>query len=192
MTAQEWQESPLWSDTALLEGVRRLDEQALARFFDLAFPYVYSLAYRLTHHKERAEDITQESLMKMYRAAERLETGHSAKPWVTTVVYNTARDEARRSGARPALAEDATEIGERESAVETPEATIVRKEQEELLERALEDLDFETRAIVLLHDYCDHGHDEISELLGISHAAVRKRYSRALDQMRTFVGKATS
>lgn len=192
MTAQQWRDSPLWSDTELLEGVRRRDEGALARFFDLAFPYVYSLAYRLMRHRERAEDVTQEALMKLYRATDRLETGSSVKPWVTTIVYNAARDEARRSAARPAVTEDAVEIGERESVSETPEGAMVRRERELLLEQALEVLDFESRAIVLLHDYCDHAHDEIAALFDISHAAARKRYSRALEQMKEFVGRQTS
>lgn len=189
---QEWRDSPLWSDQTLLEGVRRRDETALGKFFDLAFPYVYSLAYRLTHHKERAEDLTQEVFLKIYRAADRLETNLSAKPWVTTIVYNAVRDEARRSAARPELSTDAAEIGTREAGAETPEGALVRQEREAALEKALEQLDFESRVIVLLHSYCDHSHDAIAGLMGISHAAVRKRYSRALEQMTETVRKMTS
>jgi len=35
-----------WEDRRVLEGVRRRDEEALERFFDASFPYVYNLAYR--------------------------------------------------------------------------------------------------------------------------------------------------
>jgi len=185
-------DNPLWADRELLEGVRRRDQSALARFFDLAFPYVYNVAYRLTRHKERAEDITQEVFLKIYRAADRLETDGSARPWVTTIVYNAVRDDARRSAVRPEDSMDAGEIGQRESAAETPEAALVQQERERALEQALAELDFESRMVVLLHDYCDHSHDRIAELMGLSHAAVRKRYSRALDQMRAYVEKRKS
>lgn len=176
-------EDPKWSDEQLLEGVRRRDPDALGRLFDLAFSYVYSLAFRFTRHRETAEDVTQEVFLKLYGAADRIATDRSAKPWVTTITVNACRDEARRRAARPEDTVDAAIIDQVHAAPGTPEAEWIQTERDREVERALGMLDFESRLVVLLHDYSDRPHEEIADLMGVSHDAVRKRYSRALKRL---------
>jgi RNA polymerase sigma factor (sigma-70 family) len=173
----------VWEDRRVLEGVRRRDAEALGRFFDASFPYVYSLAYRLTGNREAAEDVAQDVFLKVYRAADRLDVDRHPRPWLTTITYNACRDAARRSSARPETPTDPTTIGERNASGDTPEDALMGKEKERLIEAALLALDEESRAVVILHDYCGTPHDEIAGIMGLSHAAVRKRYSRALKQM---------
>ena len=66
--------------------------------------------------------------------------------------------------------------------------TLIGKERAEQLEQALRALDEPLRAVVILHDFCGYGHDTIAELVGASHDAVRKRYSRALARLRELLG----
>ena len=170
-------------DPEMLAGVRRRDSQSLARFFDVAFPYVYNLAFRLTGNRESAEDVTQDVFLKVYQAADRLRLDRHPKPWVTTIAYNRCRDLARRSAARPEAAEEGRVIGERAGNAETPEQELLRKEREQLTERALLELDHASRAIVILHDFCGMTHEEIGDVMELGAVAVRKRYSRALQRM---------
>jgi RNA polymerase sigma-70 factor (ECF subfamily) len=172
-----------WGNPEFLEGVRSRDPKALAGFFDTAFPYVYNLAYRLMGNRELAEDVTQDVFVKVYRAVDRLEVDRHPKPWLMTITYNTCRDAARRAAVRPEALVDATIIGERSGDASSPEDVLLRKEREKLTEKALQELDEESRAVVILHDFCGTSHDDIAEIVGLTHAAVRKRYSRALKRM---------
>ncbi|UCG51076.1 MAG: sigma-70 family RNA polymerase sigma factor [Candidatus Latescibacterota bacterium] len=172
-----------WSDRSMLEGVRRRDPEALTRFFDVFFPYVYNLAYRLLGNRDTAEDVVQDVFLKVYRAADRLDIERHPKPWLTTITYNTCRDAARRTAARPDIATDSTTIGEQHGAPDTPEDVLLRQERENMVERALLELDEHSRALVILHDYCGVPHEEIATVMNMSHAAVRKRYSRALKRL---------
>jgi RNA polymerase sigma-70 factor (ECF subfamily) len=172
-----------WVDPDTLGGVRRRDPQSLARFFDLAFPYVYNLAFRLVGNKEAAEDVTQDVFVKVYQAADRLQTDRHPKPWLTTITYNRCRDLARRAAARPEVPDDGNVIGERSADASTPEDVILREERRRLTERALSALDEELRAVVILHDFCGMTHESIAEIMELGAAAVRKRYSRALKRM---------
>jgi RNA polymerase sigma-70 factor (ECF subfamily) len=172
-----------WLDPKILEDVRRRDQRALGVFFDGAFPYVYNLAFRLMGNKETAEDVTQDVFVKVYQAADRLRTDRNPKPWLTTITYNTCRDAARRSAARPEQAENGGLIGERLGDASTPEDELIGKERRQLAERALRELDEESRAVVILHDFCGTTHEDIAEMMGLSHASVRKRYSRTLKRM---------
>jgi RNA polymerase sigma-70 factor (ECF subfamily) len=168
----------------VLAGVARRDPDALAAFFDAAFPYVYNLALRLTGDSHTAEDVTQEVFLKVHRAADRLDPERHPRPWITTITYNAVRDAARRRSTRPEDPVDAGEIGERNpSPPDTPEDALLREEREKMLERALSELDEQSRAVVILHDFGGHSHEEIAEIIDASHAAVRKRYSRALQRM---------
>jgi RNA polymerase sigma factor (sigma-70 family) len=180
-------QSDAWQDRLLLEGVRRREPEALKRFYDVAFPYVYNLAFRFAGHRQTAEDITQEVFIKVFGAADRLDIERSAKPWLTTIAYNACRDSARRVTARPEEAEDAAIIGDRPSAQSTPEEDFVRKERDELLNRALCKLDEPSRLVVILHNLCGYAHEEVATVTGASPAAVRKRHSRALKRMAEIV-----
>lgn len=172
-----------WVDPKILKGVRRRDPKTLGVFFDAAFPYVYNLAFRLMGNKETAEDVTQDVFVKVYQAADRLQSDRNPKPWLTTITYNTCRDAARRAAVRPEALEDAATIGERLGDSSDPEEVLLRKEREQLTERALLELDEEARAVIILHDFCDTSHEDIAEMMGLSHAAVRKRYSRTIKRM---------
>jgi RNA polymerase sigma factor (sigma-70 family) len=175
--------SSVWEDSQLLSGVRRRDADALARFFDVAFPYVYSLAYRLTGHREASEDIAQEVFLKVYRAADRLDVNRHAKPWITTITYNACRDVARRAARRPETSTDADPPVEVLQSNETPEDVFAKRERVRLVEAALRELDDLSRTVVILHDFCGSAHGEIAAIIGASEANVRKRYSRALSRM---------
>jgi RNA polymerase sigma-70 factor (ECF subfamily) len=172
-----------WVDPGTLEGVRRLDPKALGVFFDGAFPYVYSIAIRFLGSKEMAEDATQDVFIKVYEAGGRLQPDRSPKPWLTAITYNTCRDVARRATVRHETPEDPVTIGDRSGDSLNPEEVLLGKEMEKITERALLELDEESRAIVILHNFCDTSHEDIAAMMGLSHQAVRKRYSRSLKQM---------
>lgn len=172
-----------WVDPEILAGVRRRDPQFLSRFFDVAFPYVYNLAYRLVGNRETAEDITQDVFLKIYQAADKLQVDRHPKPWVTTITYNTCRDVARRAASRPEVPEDGNVIGERSADSSNPEEVMLRREREMLTEQALTTLDEESRTVVVLHDFCGMTHEEIAAIMELGSASVRKRYSRAIKRM---------
>jgi RNA polymerase sigma-70 factor (ECF subfamily) len=61
-----------------------------------------------------------------------------------------------------------------------PEREALAAERERLVQEALLELPEPLRVAIVMHDYQGLGHDEIAAITGVNHAAVRKRYSRAL------------
>lgn len=174
-----------WEDRDMLEGVKRRDQDALGRFFDVSFPYVYNVAFRLLGDHHAAEDVAQDVFLKVYRAAHQLDPNRHPKPWITTITYNACRDVARRASTRPQASADVATIGS--ESPDNPHDELARREEERMVERALANLEEEARVVVILHDYCGFSHDDISRIIGVSHGAARKRYSRALKQMAGFI-----
>lgn len=165
--------------------MRMRDAQALGRFFDAVFPRIYGLMFRLLGNVAEAEDATQEVFVKVHRAIDRLDPQRDPSPWLTTIAYNVCRDRWRSAGEKmsrhstsiddqPALAGRLPQSGP------NPEEELVTAERERLVQQAIDRLPPPQREVVVLHDYEGLAHEEVARILGASHVAVRKRYSRAL------------
>ncbi len=171
-----------------LEAVRQRDPDALGQLFEACFGRVYSLAQRLTGSREQAEDVTQEVFLKVHNAADQLDPSRDPAPWLATITYNACREHWRSRGHRQdkqtATINGEDGIGERlVNGKRSPERRVVNGERQALVEQAVGRLPEEMRAVVLLHDFEGLSHAEVAEALGESHAAVRKRYSRALTRL---------
>jgi len=167
-----------------LERVRARDPEALAAFFDRYFPQVYGLVYRLLGHRAQAEDAAQETFLKVYRSLDSLDPARDPGPWLTTIACNTCRD-LWRSGAfrmatRSKPVDDPGVADRLVSAAPDPEAAALRSERERIVQEALMRLPEPLRTVIVLHDWQGLGHPEIAQIMGLSHDAARKRYSRAL------------
>jgi len=166
-----------------LEAVRARDPEALGALFETYFDRVYGLIRRLMRDPVLAEDVTQEVFLKVHRAAHRIDPERDPGPWLMTIAYNACRDVWRSSAYR--LAARATPIDSPEGVTlsrgtNDPERDLLTSERDRIVQEAIAALPEPLRVAVLLHDYEGLGHEEIAAVLGVQHAAARKRYSRAL------------
>jgi RNA polymerase sigma factor (sigma-70 family) len=171
-----------------LERARARDPQALGALFERYFDLVYGLAYRLMGARAQAEDVTQDVFLKVHRAADRLDPSRDPAPWLAAITYNACRDVWRSGAHRMSLTassvEDDPEFGPAlASAADGPEEDVLSAERERLVQDAVRRLPEALRVPVVLHDYQGLSHQEIAALLGVNHAAARKRYSRALSAL---------
>jgi RNA polymerase sigma-70 factor (ECF subfamily) len=169
----------------VLEAVRLRDPAALAIFFEHYFDRVFGLTLRLLGDRGAAEDVTQDVFYKVHRAAHQLDSARDPGPWITAIAYNACRDLWRSGAYRMARRSDAvdSEAGDDARlprAVEDPERDVLDAERDRLVREAITRLPEQLRACIVLYDYQGLGHQEIADILGIGHAAARKRYSRAL------------
>ena len=179
--------SPLTA--AVLEKVRQRDPQALAVLFDHHFSRIYNLAHRLLGERTAAEDVTQEVFLRVHRAAHQLDTQRDPGPWLMTITANLCREQWRsREGkqakktasldAKPEMAASLPNGGA------GPDSKVLDADRDRFLGEAIDKLPEAMRLVVVLHDLQGMTHEEISEIVGDEAAAVRKRYSRALQKLR--------
>jgi RNA polymerase sigma-70 factor (ECF subfamily) len=164
--------------------VRARDPEALAAFFERYFDRVYGLVYYLLGERTAAEDVTQEVFLKVHRAATQLDAARDPAPWLSAIAYNTCRDlwrsSAYRMARRSASIEQDAAVTLRLRHGDDPEQAALRTERERLVREAVARLPEPMRTAVLLYDYQGLSHQEIAQVMGVHHAAARKRYSRAL------------
>ena len=85
----------------LLRRAARGDSEAFEELYDELSPAVYGLARRVVRDPARAEDVTQEVFLDVWRKATRFDLARGkAKTWVMTIAHRRSVDAVRRSEAQ--------------------------------------------------------------------------------------------
>jgi RNA polymerase sigma-70 factor, ECF subfamily len=80
---------------ALLERLKRGDEQAMTELADTYGSKIYQLAFRYLRNKEDAEEITQDVLFKVYRKVDAFRGDAALSSWIYRITFNTAMSRLR-------------------------------------------------------------------------------------------------
>ncbi len=89
----------------MIEGYRRGDPEAVRAVYREFGRLVYVIALRIVGSTTLAQEVTQETFVKAWRAAERFDAGCELGPWLATIARRTAIDTRRREARRPEVAE---------------------------------------------------------------------------------------
>jgi RNA polymerase sigma-70 factor (ECF subfamily) len=147
-------------------------------------PRVYRLAYRLTGNRHDAEDLTQETFIRVFRSLSGYQPG-SFEGWLHRITTNLFLDSVRRRAR--VRTDPLGEEAERWTAgpgPDTPERGFEHANLDYDVQRALDRLSPEFRAAVVLSDIEGLSYEEIAVTLGIKLGTVRSRIHRARAQLR--------
>jgi RNA polymerase sigma-70 factor (ECF subfamily) len=168
------------------------------QFEQLTVPYlntIYRTAYYLTHSTAEAEDLTQETYLKAYRAFDNLR-GQNVKAWLFAIVRNTYLDRYRRQQRGPVILDIEaleTSSNHRDQAatwVDSAEELLLAGIPDEVVHRALSGLSEEWRLIILLADVEDFSYQEIADIVQVPLGTVMSRLHRGrkrlYEQLRSY------
>ena len=143
---------------------------------------VYRLAYRLSGNQQDAEDLTQDTFMRVFRSLKSYQPG-TFEGWLHRITTNLFLDMVRRRSTirMEELSEDYDRV---EGTIAAPEAAYEMNNIDPALEQALDQLSPEFRVAVVLCDGMGMSYDEISRTLGLKLGTVRSRIHRARAQLR--------
>ncbi|TQL01328.1 RNA polymerase sigma factor SigE [Cellulomonas sp. SLBN-39] len=145
---------------------------------------VYRLAYRLTGNRHDAEDLTQETFVRVFRSLHTYSPG-TFEGWLHRITTNLFLDGARRrQRVRIESIGDDTERWSSPDALSTPERAFEAGNLDHDVQRALDELPPEYRAAVVLCDIEGLSYEEIAVTLGIKLGTVRSRIHRARARLR--------
>ena len=160
----------------LLPLVGQGDSEAFEVLYRSTEKAVYALALSILRNPHDAEDIVQETYLKVRAAAHLYVPQGKPLAWLFTITKNLCRD-LLRGQSRTEAAPDGAEDDLRFSYVSDPTDRLV-------LEAALKALGEEERQVVLLHAASGLKHREIARDLGLPLSTVLSRYSRALKKLK--------
>lgn len=180
-------------DAALVGRCIGGDERAFRELLTRYQARVYSLAYRMLRVREDAEDITQETFVRMFRAARRYDPERPFSSWLFTIASRLCIDHIRRRRL-PTVSMFQRESGSHEEwTLELPDPGPRPEEQAEQAEedrrmRALVDrLPEHYRIVVMLRHQEDLSYEEIAEALDLPLGTVKARIHRARALLRGLI-----
>jgi RNA polymerase sigma-70 factor, ECF subfamily len=174
-----------------LEALRAGDKKEIARLVDKFMDPVYRVAIRMTGNEQDAEDVTQETFIKVARALK----GFEGRSKLSTWIYRIAINEALMSLRRRKPLQNTIEIdAEREDNpgenlqivdwAEKPEEELLSDEGRQELDAAIAHLPENLRSVFTLRDLQDLSIEETAGILGISITNVKTRLLRARLKLR--------
>ena len=185
-------------EPALIREAQRGDLNAFNRLVLEYQTPVYNLAYRIMGEADSAADAAQEAFISAYKHIGYYRGG-SFKAWLLRIVTNACYDELRRRKRRPAASLDALSVvpegpdAESEAALmskdESPEDHAERHELARQIQRCLDRLPEDMRAVVVMSDVQGMDYAEIAEAIGAALGTVKSRLSRARARLRDCLRK---
>ena len=184
---------------SLIEAAQNGSDDALSRIISEFREYLLSVADReistQLQAKFDAADVVQTSLVEAMSSIDQFK-GSSEKgirSWLTKIVLNNLKDEARRYTKTHARAVDRENSSSsifkilRDDIAKTPSAMLSTQEQDSRLQRLIEKLPQQQQVVLAYRHKHEMSYQEIAERLDITDAAARKIWSRATGQLRKWL-----
>lgn len=146
---------------------------------------IFNIAYRMFLNYEDAGDVTQEVCIKLFKNFYKKKNIISEKAWVYRVTYNTCIDEIRkRKGKETFNIDDELNI---QSSEKSPEESLIKKEDLEYIEKALNNLPNEHRRFIVMRDLNMLSYAEIADIADIPEGTVKSKINRARKKLRNLI-----
>ena len=155
-------------------------------------PKLLRYLVRSLQNEEEADDLAQETFVRVYQNRASFNPGQRFSTWLYTIASNLVRDRFRYRSRHPQVSldaeQDTTNQGFIQSFAEpgpTPVERIEANERFGMIRAAVQELPEELRLALILFEYEELSHAEIAAALNCSTKAVETRLYRARQQLRS-------
>jgi RNA polymerase sigma-70 factor (ECF subfamily) len=179
-------------ESALIARLQRRDPQALAELYDRYGRTAYSLILRVVRDKASAEDLVQETFLRVWNRVQSVDSAKGAVgPWLLAIARNVAIDYLRSSAGRERHAVELDEAGHAPLFGEM-EAEILISDQARRARAAMDKLAPNYRTVMELAYFEGLSQSEMSVRMGQPLGTIKTWVRAALQCLRDELGAAVS
>lgn len=175
------------SDVALMLGVQAGDEACFERLLARYRTPLLTFLYRMVRDAQLAEDLAQETFLRVYRARGEYRPEAKFSTWLFRIAANLALNALRDHHRRSRWMDRTTELAptaEISDGAPSAEQVLIRQDHARLVWQAVHSLPEKQRLAVLLHKYEELEYAEIARILGCSESALKSLLFRAYETLR--------
>jgi RNA polymerase sigma factor (sigma-70 family) len=165
---------------ALVERAIDGDAEAFSSLVGTSASQQYAIASLILRDRDRAQDAVQEALIAAWRNIGALRTPDAWDAWLRRLTVHACYSVARRDARRKKVELKAT-LDPELQASDDPSRALVERDR---VERELERLGIEQRAVIVLVYYIGHSLGEAAEILDVPIGTAKSRLHRALETLR--------
>ena len=162
-----------------------MDDKTKKTFFEKIyneiFPIVIKVSYHITKDMDAAQDVCQDAFIKLYHRGENFPGVEDAKFWLIRVVKNLSFNYLEHEKVKNRAFDKMKHIPSFTD--DTGEKQLLKKEAEEKVNQALEQLPENLKAPIILREFGGMNYKEIGAALGISESNVKIRIFRAREAL---------
>ncbi|HXN32179.1 MAG TPA: RNA polymerase sigma factor [Polyangiaceae bacterium] len=179
------------SDDAM-DRYARGDDAAFDRLYAMTAPRVRSFLLRMCGNLALAEDLTQETFLRVSRARGSFEERAAAIPWIISIARNALFDHARRARTRGDVpGKDGTSAIQVADPDTRGDEVLAGREMFDVVRAALDRLTVQQREAFVLLRFEGLSVAEAAVVLGTTPGAVKIRAFRAYEALRAAIEKST-
>ena len=171
----------------LMLAFQRGNDAAFDALVDHAKREVFALAYRYGLDAARADDLSQEVFLRVWKSRATYKPSAPFRAWLLRIASNLIVSEARsRKRARATALPDDTEGGTplADPRAESPDMPLERQELRAAIDRALADMPEAQRMALILNRFHEASYEEVGEALSLSPEAVKSLLFRARQSLK--------
>lgn len=173
------------NEEALLRKLKQGDAGALAELYDAYSTVIYRLILRIVHDPGVAEELVQETFLKLWKRASLLDlSAGSIGPWIVTIARNRALDYLDSSGQRVAAHSTQLELIEHRSIFAAIDRALMNSPQARELKEAVGRLTANQRQVIELAYYEGLSQSEMAARLAQPLGTVKGWIRSALQTLR--------
>ncbi|MCU1343852.1 MAG: putative polymerase subfamily sigma factor [Acidimicrobiia bacterium] len=173
-------------DPAVLDAFQRRDPAAVRTIVEAYGNLVYVVAHRVLGQRELAEEASQQTFVRAWQSADRIDTSRDPAPWLATIAKNTAIDILRRESRRQVT--PLTQVAENHQAMVAQPPDTEAFDAVWHVRQAIDTLPADEAAVVRLQHLAGLTQVEIAEKLGIALGTVKSRSHRAHRKLASLLG----
>ncbi len=174
------------TDAELVEDLKRGDTKAFTELVDRHHAKVYQLALKLTRNETDAEDVMQETFLRVYNRIGTFRGEAAFSSWLYRIAANAsfAKLGERRKHEHADLDDVYPEFDHSSAQPpndwsKQPDSVFLSKEALGLLDKAISELPEDFRIVVILRDIQGLSNAQVADILDLTVAAVKSRLHRA-------------
>ena len=168
---------------AFLDGEKRAFNELMERYQTRLLNFVY----RTTGDRERAEDLVQETFIRIYRHLHRFDQSKKFSTWAYTIASNLAKNELRNRSRNPLVLFQTIKKNwdadqrplEWEDNTYRPDDLFRKRHLRQMVQSAVQELPEHHREVFMLREMEGKTYEEIAEITGCNLGTVKSRLNRA-------------
>ncbi|MFD0589233.1 RNA polymerase sigma factor SigW [Paenibacillus sp. GCM10027627] len=166
------------------------DQQAFAELVDLYQDKLYHMAYRMLNNRQEAEDVVQDTFLRVYKNLDRFDETLKFSTWIYRIATNLCIDRLRKR--RPTYSLDAESqdydgldgYSMIPSDNRTPESELILSDTQRIIHQAMESLPPKYKTVMMLRYIQDLSLQEVGDILDMPVTTIKTRVHRGREFLR--------
>lgn len=174
----------------LVKLVLKGDRLAFAELVELYQEKLFHMAYRMLNNKQEAEDIVQETFLRVYNNLHRYDDTQKFSTWIYRIATNLCIDQLRKRKQVYSLDAESTDYEGLDgysmipSDNRTPESELIISETQSIIHQAIDQLPPKYKSVMVLRYIQELSLQEVGDILEMPVTTVKTRVHRGREYLR--------